>query len=36
MQEIAGVPDIVEDDVLSPGGLGFVKTEPNMPEAAEE
>lgn len=36
MQEIAGVPDVVEDDVLSPGGLGFVKTEPNMPETEEE
>lgn len=36
MQEIAGDPDVVEDDVLSPGGLGFVKTEPNMPETEEE
>ena len=36
MQEIAGVPDIVEDDVLSPGSLGFVKTEPNMQDAEEE
>lgn len=36
MQEIAGVPDVVEDDVLSPGSLGFVKTEPNMPETEEE
>lgn len=36
MQEIAGVPDVVEDDVLSPGGLGFAKTELNMPETEEE
>lgn len=30
MQEITGESDIVEDDVLSPGGLGFTQIEPNM------
>lgn len=36
MQEIAGEPDFVEDNVLLSGGLGFVQTEPKMTECTKE